>query len=469
MTSLSSEQSKALDQLVDWYEGLNVSLIHCNGASDCPNYPHTHGVGPAPVKSLGGLAGTGKTTLMRVLDESVKGEAVFGTPTHKAAGVLRKKLAGGQSERVRTMHSLIYEMTPTYRCTVSNRFVSTINNKCTCKKGEEDGCECPQSFLPCGTGGKHDCHVAMELKADRRKYLAGHRDIVIIDESSMLSDEHVEDLRMFGVPIILVGDRGQLPPIKAPMNRWTMNPAVELTEIHRQGADSGILQAAHDVRANGRLMRSSYGSPKPDAVCVPRSSALVNDLMGRFTPGEDGALLTYTNRLRALLNSVYHDKMVGTAGVSPGDRVVSLGGLPYEADLVEMNGESFRLLGRMTRIHNGMTGTVRFAKQRSIMTEMAVELDDHPLAKPGSPVVIYTGAVPSAQFGAEKELPFNSPMRPKGSRLWDYAYALTAHKAQGSEFPKVIVADQRPREYRQWMYTAITRAQEGVVVVDWQA
>lgn len=469
MTTLSTEQSKALDLLVDWHESQNVQVVHCNGATDCPSYPHTHGFGLAPVISLGGLAGTGKTTLMRVLDESLKGEAVFGTPTHKAAGVLRKKLAAGQAARVRTMHSLVYEMTPIFRCSVTNKFVSSVSLGCTCKEGEKDGCHCPMQFLPCGAGGKHDCHVTQELKADRRKHLAGHRDVIIIDESSMLSNEHVEDLRKFGVPIIVVGDRGQLPPIKAPMNRWTMNPDVELTEIHRQGADSGILLAAHDVRAHGRMTRSAYGSPKPDAVRMLRSAPSFDALMDRFNPGEDGALITYTNRLRAILNNTYHNKLIGTAGVSPGDRVVSLGGLPYEADMVEMEGTTFRLLGKMTKVHNGMTGVVRFAKQRSIMTEMAVELDDHPLSKPGQPVVVYTGAVPSAQFGAQAELPFNSPMRPKGSRLWDYAYALTAHKAQGSEFPKVIVADQQPREYRQWMYTAITRAQEAVVVVDWAA
>jgi hypothetical protein len=101
------------------------------------------------------------------------------------------------------------------------------------------------------------------------------------------------------------------------------------------------------------------------------------------------------------------------------------------------------------------------------MTEMVVQLDDHRLATAEEPVIIYAGACPSAQFGSERELPFNDPKRPRGSNLWDYAYALTAHKAQGSEFPHVIVVDQKPREYRQWMYTALTRAQKAVVAIDW--
>jgi ATP-dependent exoDNAse (exonuclease V) alpha subunit len=207
----------------------------------------------------------------------------------------------------------------------------------------------------------------------------------------------------------------------------------------------------------------SYG--KGDAVRLKRSDPRVKALLDRFNPSDDGALITYTNRLRAEVNMAYH----GEGPVRPGDRVVALGGRPYAADRVDMteDGTSFRLRAESIKVHNGMTGTVMWAKERGIMTEMVVKLDRHRLATEDDPVIVYAGACPSAQFGAPTELPFNSPMRPKGSNLWDYAYALTAHKAQGSEFPKVIVVDQRPQNYAQWMYTALTRAKEAVVVIDW--
>lgn len=463
VTKLSPDQEKALDQVISWYDRQPKTWRHCHGATGCPGWPHTHGMGVAPVYSIGGLAGTGKTTLMRVLDETIEGDAVFGTPTHKAANVLRRKLAPGQAERVRTYHSLVYEMMPIFRCTVTNAFVSVVKSKCTC--GKEDACECPMTFLPCGSGAKHECRVEQELKQERRPHLGGHRDVVIIDESSMLSRQHVEDLRKFGVPVIVVGDRGQLPPIKEAMNPWTLKPDVELTQIHRQGAESGILLAAYEVRNKGMMTQASYG--KGDAVRMLRSNPQVNALLDRFRPGEDGALITYTNRMRALFNRAYHEKLVGPGPVQAGDRVVSLGGMPYEADRVEMDGDTPRLKAEMVRIHNGMTGTVLKAWVRSVMAELVIQLDDHPLATPEEPVIIMTGAAPAAQFGAERELAWNSPERPRGSRLWDYGYALTAHKAQGSEWSKVIVVDQRPREYRQWMYTAITRAQDAAVVVDW--
>lgn len=467
MTALSPGQEKALDQMLEWYGRQPRNWIHCNGASDCPNYPHTHGSGkPAPVFSLGGLAGTGKTTLMRALDENIDGEAVLGTPTHKAASVLVKKLPASQAERVRTYHSLTYQMTPIYRCSVTSKMVSAIKDKCAC--GKPDACECPMSFLPCGSGAKHNCHVTSELRAERRVHLGGHRDLVVIDESSMLDQQQVEDIRKFGIPVLLVGDRGQLPPIKNPMNRWTMNPDAELTEIHRQGKDSGILEAAHDVRKHGRMTKDAYGSPKPDTVRILRSNPQTKALLERFTPGADGALITWTNDLRAEFNQTYHDVLVGTQGPDVGDRVVALGGQPYEAARVRMEDGVPRATGEFVMVHNSMTGTVLKSHDRGVVTELTVQLDDHRLAKPDDPVVILTGAIPTSQFGASSELPFNSPMRPKGSHLWDYAYALTAHKAQGSEFPKVVVIDQRPMSYSQWMYTALTRAQQAAVVIDWR-
>ncbi len=69
------------------------------------------------------------------------------------------------------------------------------------------------------------------------------------------------------------------------------------------------------------------------------------------------------------------------------------------------------------------------------------------------------------QLGAETKLAPNE--YPDGRHLWDLAYAVTAHKAQGSEWARVIIADQRPQEYKRWMYTALTRAREAAVVVDW--
>lgn len=461
----STDQGNAIDRLVDWYNALDVKIEHCNGKkSGCPPTPHTHAAGLAPVIALGGLAGTGKTTLMRLLETILGVQVVFGAPTHKAAAVLRRKLTGDQSYRVRTYHSLVYHMRPVYHCDTTGKIVARIVDNCVCKQA--DACQCPARFEPCGGQPVHTCKIREELAQERRKFLGGHRELIIIDEASMLSEEQVNDVRSFGVPVILVGDHGQLPPIKAEMNPWMKNPEALLTHIHRQGHDSGILQAAYEVRRHGRLMKNRYG--KGDAVRYPLSHPEMEGVLDRWVPSSERVIVTHTNRLRAEINASRH----GGGPLRPGDRVVALGGQPYDALRVTLEGASYRTTMTMLQVHNGMTGTVRHTRDRGgPVVEMVVELDDHHLAGPGEPVCLLIGNACRAQFGHPTDLWKNSPDRPKDSVLWDYAYALTAHKAQGSEFNQVIVMDEGITTggmYPQWMYTCLTRAKEAVIVADYR-
>jgi len=467
-TTLSADQANALDRISDWYTSLHVDLIHCNGSGpqalpNCPKAPHTHGSGRAPVISMGGLAGTGKTTLTRRLEKELGVQAVFGTPTHKAAAVLRKKLVGDQSHRVRTYHSLIYHMHATYRCEVTGQQVRRIVDHCSC--GQKDACECPARFDPCTPRNDHACHITESLSPERRDYLGGHREIIFIDEASMLSLQQVEDVRSFGVPVVLIGDHGQLPPIMDEMNPWTKNPEVLLTQIHRQGAESGILQAAYDVRRHGHLTRSRYGTG--DAVRYRFSDPVMEGVLNRWVPSPERIIITHSNRLRAEINASRH----GDGPPHPGDRVVALGGRTYEAVRVYPEGTGYRASANFLLVHNGMTGTITHIHDRGGPTlDMVVQLDDHVLATPDQPVSILVGGCARAQFGNEKELSWGSPQRPRHCRLWDYAYALTAHKAQGSEFKQVIVMDEglSGGMYPQWMYTAVTRAQEAVLIAQYR-
>jgi exodeoxyribonuclease-5 len=468
-TTLSADQANALDQLTEWHKSLTTNIVHCNGGKKelgfgaCPNAPHTHASGRAPAISLGGLAGTGKTTLMQALENALGVRAVFGTPTHKAAAVLRRKLTGNQSHRVRTYHSLIYHMLPVYHCDTTGKLVQRVVDTCTCQ--QDDACQCPARFEPCTPRADHTCKIREELAHERRRYLGGHREIVIIDESSMLSEEQVEDVRSFGIPVIIVGDHGQLPPVKADMNHWTRNPEVLLTQIHRQGADSGILQAAYDVRNHGYLTRQRYG--QGDAVRYPLSDPVMQGVFERWVPDPERVIITHSNRLRAEINASHH----GGGPPRPGDRVVALGGQPYDTVRVVMEGASYRATADFLQVHNGMTGTVRHVHDRGGPTlDMVVQLDDHVLATPAAPVCLLVAGCARAQFGAERDLWKNSPDRPRHSRLWDYAYALTAHKAQGSEFSQVIVMDEGAPGgiYPQWLYTALTRAKDAAIITSYR-
>ena len=248
------------------------------------------------------------------------------------------------------------------------------------------------------------------------------------------------------------------------MNPWTLNPDVLLTEIHRQGADSGILQAAQDVRINGRMTALRYGATG-DTVRMRMSNPAMEGVFDRWVHDPSRIMVTYTNKVRAMFNA--NSRAPGPPRA--GDRVVALGGRVYDAARVTLDGDAILSTGAYLQVHNGMTGTVaKVIDPGGPTLDMVVQLDDHELATPDRPVHLLVGGCARAQFGAAGDLPWNSPDRPRGSRLWDYAYALTAHKAQGSEFDQVLVFDESPSDYSRWLYTAITRAKNKCLVVDFR-
>src|SRR4029078_10560812 len=121
--------------------------------------------GTPQVFRLFGYAGTGKTTLARHLAECVRAKVLFAAFTGKAALVMRSK----GCERASTIHSLIY-------------------------KPRESGEEIP----------------SFDLWDDAPASKAA---LIVIDECSMVDAELGRDLMPFGVPVLVLGDPAQLPPI----------------------------------------------------------------------------------------------------------------------------------------------------------------------------------------------------------------------------------------------------------------
>src|SRR6202166_962742 len=167
--------------------------------------------GTPQVFRLFGYAGTGKTTLAKYLAEHVDGEVKFAAFTGKAASVMRGKGCAGAS----TIHGLIY-------------------------RARESGEEIP----------------SFDLWDDAP---ASKAELIIIDECSMVDAELGRDLLSFGVPVLVLGDPAQLPPIQGGGFFTEAAPDVMLTEVHRQAADDPIVRLSMEIRAGEYIEPGRYG------------------------------------------------------------------------------------------------------------------------------------------------------------------------------------------------------------------
>jgi exodeoxyribonuclease-5 len=159
----------------------------------------------------------------------------------------------------------------------------------------------------------------------------------------------------------------------------------------------------------------------------------------------DTMILTGYNRSRTRLNGGIR-QLLGyeTPTPSQGDRVICLKNNHKE------------------EIFNGMMGTIIDISEDSVdgfeYYDAEIELDDEDYP--------YFGKISKEQFGEQT----TSKNVPDGIDLFDFGYALTVHKAQGSQAKKVVVFEERfskmdDEMWRRWLYTAVTRAMEELYIV----
>ena len=261
-------------------------------------------------------------------------------------------------------------------------------------------------------------------------------ELVIIDECSMVDEELGRDLMSFGTPILVLGDPGQLPPISGGGFFTEHEPDFLLTEIHRQARDNPIIRLALDVREGREFMRGDYGT----AQVIGRE-----DVTQELVLAADQVLVG-TNRTRRRYN-VRLRELKGFTAAFPqaGDKLVCLRNDPNKGLL---NGSLWKV----------MTSSRETVKP-GINLLVSPEEDDPDRG------VAKIKLLKSVFEDPEADIPWTSRKR---YDEFDYGYALTVHKAQGSQWSNVVLFDESFafRETRQrWLYTAITRAAERLTVV----
>jgi exodeoxyribonuclease-5 len=344
----SADQEQALDRVNDWHSHSGQEFL-----------------------TMGGYAGTGKTTLVSHLVEVWQGVATVAL-CGKAAHVLRAKGTDAQ-----TLHSLIYVP-----------FKNRLGRMCFRK----------------------------------RDYLPGVRTI-IVDEASMIDHTLLQDLLSFRIPILFVGDHGQLEPIGT-NPKLMVDPKVRLENIHRQAMGNPILRLATAFREGRTVPHWSDKQGKLSIISRSRFHSLVSPSV-QMICGYNKTRHAINRKVREILR--FTDKLV-----MPGEKLICL-----------RNNKQFRIFnGQQVKV-------LDVVADYGPAVRLEVETDDGRC---------FSMPCLKKQFGIE----VIQEHRSAAVALMDYGYCLTAHKAQGSEFDEVLALDEVAKiwDARRWRYTVATRAKE---------
>lgn len=390
---------------------------------------------------VSGFAGTGKTTLLRELCPEV-GFPVIIAPTGKAA--LRVREATGISAC--TIHSWMYNPVE-----------------------ETDG------------------SVSFEMKDPDT--VAPDRDgcrILVIDEASMVDkdlwDNVYEMCLQKRLNILIMGDGFQLPPVqqddrdeasgRIPFSllspHFSYDDRVELTEVMRQALDNPIIRASMMIR-NGDPTGAIFALSR-----IP-SSTLV-DVAARIVRG-GGVAVCHRNDTRAALNlCVRHAAGLPDNVLQPGEPLLVL---QNNYALMRFNGEVATFKHWVDEPRGSHRIYNRYEKEKILTSRFGVAQLDVTEQEPIGQAVLCEeqvfGRTGKASFRAIESTAAIVHGRPtiegggKPVLHANLAYAMTCHKSQGSEWDNVLVVVEPSvrlgdEEGRRWLYTAVTRAKEKVLV-----
>lgn len=347
---------------------------------------------------IAGLAGTGKTTIVKYFIDKLAihpDDVAFVAFTGKAALVLTN-----MGTPATTIHKLIYKVVE-----------------------DKEG------------------NITFE-KADK---LPTNLQLIVVDEASMVSEDVQWDLESFHVPIIYLGDHGQLPPVQG-VSKLMLNPDVKLEKIHRQAEGNPIIWLAKMARLGAKIPFKTYA---PGVVKIHMKDVTPNILLDveQILCGKNATRVKLNERVRSCLGRK-------TASVAVNDKVICLRN-NWQKGYV-----------------NGMVGTVanlkKFDKKdvpekdfwRVPEDQMAMDFrpdynEDEMLFNIPYDAGVFTKAVPP-------------DMKNKIIEPFDYAYAITVHKSQGSQYNTGLVIEEYLGDaafHKKWLYTAVTRFAAGLVLV----
>ncbi|WP_203904701.1 ATP-dependent DNA helicase [Virgisporangium aliadipatigenens] len=422
---LAPQQQEAVEKIHTWYTDSDEQIFR-----------------------LFGYAGTGKTTLARAIVDQLGVRALFAAFTGKAAYVLRSK----GCEPASTIHSLIYTPTEKVR--------AKLNDLEEQYAAETDADE--REILARAIEVERERLETPDFILREDSPLDG-APILVCDEVSMVGARVAADLLSFGTKILCLGDPAQLPPVDG-AGYFINAPADHLlTEIHRSALDSPVTRLATSVRT-AHAMDRTLGIPGMDGDSG-RMLRISREQLLSF-----GQVLVGTNKTRwQAIHTIRALRGLAGNHPVPGDRIMGLAN-SVEADV--FNGQQFTVVSVLDnlplhpdadRIRLLVEDDAGNTRPLTCWLSGFVNVEGEKRAKKEG-----RGTVAAATF----------------------AQAITCHKSQGSQWDRVLVVDESyvfaragaeevqraggsPADAaaaghlagQRWLYTAITRAAQQVVVI----
>lgn len=444
--------------------------------------------------TLGGYAGSGKSALVSVIAHEMPSPLAFCAFTGKASSVLGRKLATAGIETVNrivrrkdgegafeprpycgTIHGLVFR--PCDVCMKEEVHEHTYGPGCRAE-ADDSGLEvsgarevfatsnvskCLACDPPPSVKREGPCYKCQGDRYLRRDSLDRPYRLIVCDESSMISDDMLQALLSYNIPILAVGDHGQLPPVKG-QGSLMRRPDLRLEKIHRQAEKSPIIALSARIRETGDIDdRLEDG----EAFTILAKRDLKDWIAKRWNAGRlavdaktpagalGSVLVTATNRARVGLNYDVREAMGIDGPPSKGEPVICL--------------------KNAAPIYNGMRGVltadaIKAGNGGGNAPKWKVSVDFVEDGQCAENIL-----VSEHQFFAEKTIDYDAArklgvsMAALGS-LYDFGYSLTCHKMQGSSAPEVGVVFENigwmTREDQiKWRYTSITRAQTALTVI----
>ena len=372
-----------------------------------------------PYTCIAGYAGTGKSTLIQFIISALNllpEEVAYVTFTGKAASVLRQK----GCENATTAHKLLYH---------SRR-------------------------MPNGT-----------FKFTPKIILEHRYKLIVVDEISMLPVDLWELLLSHKVHVIACGDPFQLPPIyKKTDNHVLDNPHIFLDEIMRQAQESEIIRLTLDIREG-----KSIPCQKGKEIQVIKSNELVD---GMYHWADQ--IICATNKERNRIN--YFMRQAAGRGFEPepGDKIICCRNCWEVTDTTGENALVNGTIGYLEKVEKKDVNyhSIYYNKFPNPVTKLYSKFKTEYEGEYENIPIDYKALITGNKaLSPEQEYAISRDKTLRGTEPieFNYGYAITCHKSQGSEWNKVLIIEEKypfsKEEHARWLYTACTRSASKLVLV----